>query len=125
MATVDIKIEGSLLIAAVVGSLTRHDVISVIKEYYPNGIVKDVIWDLTNGSMQSLRQHDLHEIAIAAKATSGTRQGCKTAYVGLAAVEFGLQRMYTAIAEIAGVPVKYHVFKTIEEARNWIAQPMI
>jgi hypothetical protein len=29
--------------------------------------------------------------------------------------------MYTVVAEITGVVVDYNVFKSLEEAKNWIA----
>jgi hypothetical protein len=53
-------------------------------------------------------------------AESGFRQGGKTAYVGDSDLKCGLLSMYAAIAEITGVPVKYNVFKTVDEARSWI-----
>ena len=122
MATLDIKNAGDLLIVSVSGKLIANEVIDVINEHYPNGIVKDVIWDLTSGSLLLISQDGFRNIAKAAKKSleNGARQGGKTAYVGLADVEFGLLRMYSAIAEMTGIPIKYFVFKTIEEARIWI-----
>jgi hypothetical protein len=122
MAKIDIKIVDNLLIVSVSGELTAEEVIAVVDEYYPKGIVKDVIWDLTNGSLQSISREGFKAIAIAAKRSveGGFREGGKTAYVGGAEVEYGLLRMYKTIAEMTGVPVKYDVFKTVEEVKNWI-----
>jgi hypothetical protein len=122
MATIDITTSESLLILSVTGKLSADEVIAIVREYYPNGIVKNVIWDLTSGSLLSISNEGFRAIAKAAKESveGGFRQGGKTAYVGLADVEFGLLRMYSAIAEMANVPVQYHVFKTMEGARNWI-----
>jgi hypothetical protein len=124
MAILDIKTVGNLLIVSVSGKLDADEVITVINEYYPNGIVKNVIWDLTNGSLLLISQHGFRRIAKAAKESveGGARQGGKTAYVGLADVEYGLLRMYSAIAEMTGIPINYFVFKTFEEARVWINQ---
>ena len=122
MATIDIKIEDNLLVVTVTGELTANETMAVIHDHYPTGIIKDVIWDLTNGSLLSISQDGFRAIAHAAKqaVASGSRQGGKTAYVGLATVEYGLLRMYSSIAEVTGVPIKYYVYRTIEEARNWI-----
>jgi len=122
MATIDVKIEGSLLTMSVNGDLAAEEVIAAVKEFYPNGMVKDVIWEFTNGSMQSISRQGFDAIAKATKETlaSGVRHGGKTVFVGNAAVEYGLLRMYTAIAELTGVSILYNVFKTIEEARSWI-----
>ncbi|MEI6208984.1 MAG: hypothetical protein WCP20_19575 [Desulfuromonadales bacterium] len=124
MATIDIKSVGDLLILSVSGELSAEEVIAVVNEYYPNGIVKDVIWDLTNGSLQKMSQEDFKAIARAAKESvaQGFRQGGNTVYVGNSAVEYSLLSMYTAIAELTGVPITYHVFKTIEEVRTWLGQ---
>lgn len=53
---------------------------------------------------------------------SGGRKSGKTAYIGKSEVNFGLLRMYTAIAELTGVNVEYFVFRSHDEARKWIAE---
>jgi uncharacterized protein YrrD len=121
---IDITTEGSLLIASVTGNITANELIAVVLEYYQNNIVKDVIWDLTNGSLKSISQEGFIAIANAAKmvVADGSRRGGKTVFIGSADCEYALSRMYKVIAEVTGVPIKYNVFKTIEEARNWIEQ---
>ena len=49
MAIIDITSEGSLLIATVKGNITADEFITIVLENYQSKIVKDVIWDLTNG----------------------------------------------------------------------------
>lgn len=122
MATIDITTEGSLLIATVTGNITADELLAVVLEYYPNNIVKDVIWDLTNGSLESISQDGFSEIAKTTKMAveGGTRQGGKTVFVGSVEREYALSRIYKVIAEVTGVPIKYNVFKTVEEARNWL-----
>jgi hypothetical protein len=123
MAAINIKTEGSLLIIYVSGILTAEEVLSVIKKYYSNGIVKDVIWDIAIGSLGSITEDGYKAIAHEAYEAlqSGSRKGGKTAYVGSADLEYGLLQMYTAIAKMTGIPTKYNVFRTFGEARNWIA----
>jgi hypothetical protein len=123
MATIDITIEGSLLIAAVTGDLSADEVVGVARDYYSTGI-KDVIWDLTNGSLNSISRQGFESIARVTKEilSSGVRQGGKTVFVGTASAEFGLMRMYATIAELMGIAITYEVFRTIEEAKNWLSQ---
>lgn len=122
IASIDIKIEDNLLIASVTGVLTADEVIAVVKEYYPNGIVKDVIWDLTNGSLNAISRSGFESIAKVTRQIleNGFRKGGKTVFVGTRAAEFGLMRMYSTIAEMTGIVIDYRVFKTIEEAQNYI-----
>jgi hypothetical protein len=123
MVSTNIKVEGNLLIISVTGDLTANEVIAVVEEYYSNGIIKDVIWDLTLGTMQSITGDGFKSIAKATKKVlaNGSRMGGKTVFVGNSIIEYDYFRMYTVVAEITGVDVNYNVFKTLEEAKNWIA----
>jgi hypothetical protein len=123
MATTDVIIEGNLLIISVTGDMTANEVIAVVEEYYSNGIIKDVIWDLTLGTMQSITGEGFKLIAKVTKMAlaNGSRMGGKTVFVGNSIVEYDYFRMYTVVAEITGVTTNYNVFKTLEEAKNWIA----
>lgn len=125
MSPVDAQIEDSLLILTASGDLTSDEIIATVRQHYTSGKVKDVIWDLTNASLQLISRSGFEAIAGVAKEAvdSGGRISGKTAYIGTSDVNFGLLRMYTAIAEITGVEVKYYVFKSHLEARKWIAEP--
>ena len=122
MARIEVASEGSLLVVTVVGSLVKDEVIAVVTDQYPLHGVKDVIWDLTDGSLSQLTKTCFLKIAQTTKEViaGGARQGGKTVFVRAAIAEYGLLRMYTAIAEIAGVDANYSVFKTIEEARMFL-----
>jgi hypothetical protein len=122
MATIDIRIEGCLLIAKVTGDITANELVAVVLEYYPNDVVKDVIWDLTNGSMKAISKDGFSEIAKTTKmvVAGGARRSGKTVFVVDFDREYVLSSIYKVIAEVTGVPVKYNVVMTIEEARNWL-----
>jgi uncharacterized protein YaaQ len=123
MATIDITIEDSLLVATVTGNITANELIAVVLEYYPNEMVRDVIWDLTNGSMKAISKDGFSEIAKTTKmvVAGGARRNGKTVFVGGVDREYVLSSIYKVIAEVTGVPIKYKVFMTLGEARNWIA----
>ena len=125
MASIEIKTEGDLLIVSVNGDLTAEEMITVVKEYYPLETVKNVIWDVSNGSMLSMPRNDFDEIAKVVKESveNGARQGGRTAFVKKEDLELGLVILYTIIAEMSGIPIKYHVFNSIEDARIWIELP--
>jgi hypothetical protein len=94
---------------------------AVIIEYYPNRIVKDVLWDLTHCSLKSIPKTDFQIIAKVSKESvaRGAREGGKTAFVVNSTVDYSLMRMYSTIAEAEDVPVEYKMFGTLEEARIW------
>ncbi len=122
MATIDIQTDGSLLIVSVTGILLAEEVIEIINGYYTNSAIKDVVWDLTNGSMHLMSHEGFREIARTTKkiVDDGFRKGGKTAYIGNSDHKFGLLSMYTVIAEITGVAAKYKVFNSMEEAKTWL-----
>ncbi|MFZ4860234.1 MAG: hypothetical protein ACOYL3_28055 [Desulfuromonadaceae bacterium] len=124
MAAIIVKSEGSLLNVYVSGILTAEEVTSVIKKHYTNEIIKDIIWDISIGSLGSITEDGYKEIARTANdaISGGSRKGGKTAFVGHDNIECGLLKIYTAIAIETGVPTKYHVFRTIGKARDWISK---
>lgn len=111
-----------MLIVTVSGDIVTDNIIAVINEYYSNGIVKDVIWDYTNGSLLSASQKDFNRIIAAIKNSlaSGARVNGKTAYVGDRTVEYGILRMFTVYGETEGITIPCSVFRTTEEARRWL-----
>ena len=124
MASINIKAEGSLLIISVTGDLTVDELKAVFKEYYPIEIVKDIIWEFSNAPTQLNTQKDLEAISRATKEALGSwsRKGGKTVFVGKSSVEYGLLCKYTAMAQLTGIPIEYHVVRNIEEARSCIKQ---
>jgi len=122
LATINSNIEDSLLIISVTGDLTADDILAVVSEHYQTGLVKDVIWDLTHGTAHSISQYNFEAMSRAIKVAlaKGVRQGGKTAIVGNDIVEYGLMRMYSVLVEITEVHIEYNVFKTLEEAKNWV-----
>lgn len=124
MANIDTVIEGNLLIVNVTGELTADEAIAVVKEHYPTNLIKDAIWDLTNGTMKSIPFDGFYKMAITAKMaiSFGARMNGRTVFVGVTDEDHTVNKMYTVIAEVTGVPVTYKVCRTIDEARNWLKQ---
>ena len=124
MAKITTAIEDDLLTITVIGNLSAIELIELVNKYYTSGKIKDVIWDLTDGSLQSVAINEFKSIAHAAKIGTliGARKGGKTVFVGNATGEYSTMRFYTVIAKLSGVPVEYNVFGTIEEAKCWIGK---
>jgi hypothetical protein len=122
MSAIEFTTDDNLLIITVKGDLSAKDMIAVVLEYYPSENIKNVIWDLTNGSLQLISEAGFKAIAQTAKAsiTSGSRKGGKTAFVGNSHSEVLTSSIYKAIAEVSGVPTKYNVFRTLEDAKGWM-----
>jgi hypothetical protein len=124
VAKITTVIEDDLLTLTISGNISAIELIGVVDAYYISGDINDVIWDLTDGSLQSIPIDEFEKIANAAKLATlvGTRKGGKTAFIGNTATEYTMIRFYTVIAELSGVPIEYKVFRTLEDAKCWIGK---
>jgi len=124
MAQIIARREGALLIIEVHGDIVRSEAISTVLEYYTNDTVKDIVWDFRDGSNLKMTDNDFKALALAVKRTvdQGYRKGGRTVFVGNATVEYGLLRMYSVIAETMGINITYNAFKTLDEAKRWLAE---
>jgi hypothetical protein len=122
MAKIEIARENDLLILSVSGHLTVKCFTDAVREYYGAGTARNVVWNLSVGTLQLLTKSDLKVIAEAAAAAcrGGIRCGGKTIFVAHADDEYKLLCTYLAIAESAGVPVEYHVCRFMNDARDWL-----
>lgn len=124
MAQIIAKREGTLLIMEVHGDMVCSDAVSAVSEHYANDTVKDVIWDFMDGSNLQMTDRDFKALASAVKkiVDQGYRKGGRTVLVGNKTVEYGLVRMYAIMAETMGVKISYNAFKTLDEAKRWLAE---
>jgi len=106
------------------GDMVCSEAISAVLEHYTDDTVKDVIWDFIDGSNLKMTDNDFKALALAAKRTvdQGYRKGGRTVFVGNKVVEYGLLGMYGIIAETMGINITYNAFKTLDEAKRWLAE---
>jgi hypothetical protein len=121
METVDVVTGGTWTTLRISGDARRPDIIAAIQTHLPKLTKPNVIWDLTDASMDTLGRADFEAIAIAAKASSQKRENAKTAFVGKSPEAFAMVCMYTGLAVLADVSVEYSAFRTLAEAERWIA----
>ena len=120
----DVKIiveaENDLTVFTVEGELTANEIISYSSEFYDKEPTKLVLWNALKGSFKNISNKDFQRIAKQMKVYTSKRKGGKTAFVGVFDLDYGLRRMYEALAEIEQLPITYRTFRTVEEARQWL-----
>jgi len=104
----------------ILGDLSRDEIIDAVKLHYPSIATRDVIWDISLGSMDTLLSKDFAAIAQETKAVKRNAHGGKTAFVGSTAMVFTLACMYASVAVDEGVPAEYNAFRSLAEAEQWI-----
>jgi len=125
MAVIDVHSEPDLDLTTfvVVGVLSTAEILQTIQVEYAGAPTGKVLWDLAEASLDPrISADDFRHIAAVAKAIRLDVPGARTASVGPADLEFGLLRMYTVLAEEAGIPAQYEVFRSRPAARAWLAE---
>lgn len=120
MDKITFVLKGRRAIITVEGPMDADQTIAFISRNYRAGTFDDTLWDLRRCSMIHLQPEELRRIADAVRAASGRRQEGHTVFIATEDADFGMLRMYTAYAEMEGVPATYHVCRTMEEAVAWL-----
>jgi hypothetical protein len=115
-----IENERQLTIHACSGTILKQELINALKILYGSELTLNQLWDFTETDFSQIKSDDLQEIAEFAEKTSPTRIGARTALVSASSVGFGLARMFESLAENEGLPVEISVFRSSEEAEEWM-----
>ena len=122
MSTIEIKSEDNFIIISVNGKLTATRFIETATGNYASGTAKNVIWNLSHGSLKLLSISDLktsaHAVSMSCK--DGIRTSGKTIFVASADEDYSLLCTYNAIIESKRIPIEYHVCRFMADARDWL-----
>ena len=115
--------EKDLTVISFAGEITGHEIIAEMEEYYSGRTTTMVIWEFSRVKGPGLSTEELQAVAAAGRKYSEVRRGGKSAIVASEDLMYGLSRMYEAFTEMDGHPVKNKVFRSMEEARQWLEIP--
>lgn len=111
----------SLLTCTVTGELTFGQVIDLQDEYFEKYLAKSVILDLRLASFKKLKTKDIETIAQMSDMGKDLRPAnSKTAIVANSPVAYGLGLMYSIHSEFKELTWEADVFKSMDEALDWI-----
>ena len=122
MAKIDVSINAKddLTVFTVTGSLSHEDIIKFSNQYYMEIPPSKVLWDTRNGTVLDISTNEFRNIAKRMKELTVRRIGGKTAFVEDNNEDFGMGRLYESFAMSEELPVSYRVFRTIDDAKNWL-----
>lgn len=105
------------------GDLSFYEIVVAMKCFY-EGIdalpTKKLLWDLRYASIASLSVDQISNIASLSIEYEDMMKGGKIALVASTDIDFGLARIYEA--HTAGLHRNLMVFRTYEEATEWIEE---
>ena len=122
MANIDLTLNGNnqLAIIKVTGEVTTDDIITGIQAHYGKGMATLVLWDFREATIVSITSEGFETIAHTTLSKINDREPGKTALVGDTNLNMGLGVMYRAIANMAGIPHEYKIFRDISDAMQWL-----
>jgi hypothetical protein len=113
----------SLTTFSVDGTLTLKEILDVLKTFKAEPPAKNILWDFSKANVgYSFNVTDLQKTAIVAKSNIGLRPNSKTAFVATSDIGFGLIRMYTTFLELQEIAHEIQVFRSLEEAYQWLEE---
>ncbi|HUI93387.1 MAG TPA: hypothetical protein VLX68_14160 [Chitinivibrionales bacterium] len=102
------------------GVLAFDGIRDAIAAFYEGAPTLHIIWNLTEADLSNLSGDEVRDLAKTAKSHYRSREGGKTALVASSDADYGLARMYEVFTEFAKLPASVKVFRTMEEAQQWI-----
>jgi hypothetical protein len=104
------------------GAITLQDILEILNTFQDEPPAINILWDFTRAEVgDSFTADDFEKTAIIAKSYLGIREGGKTAFVASTDIVFGLIRMYTAYLQSQEIAHQVDVFRTLDNARQWLS----
>lgn len=113
--------EADLTIHEATGQIDTDDILAELEDFYHSRVTRYVIWDLNNGGDPDLTTDDMQRIIRYSRDKDAVRLNGKSAIVTNNDRYYGLSRMFEIYAEMAPeLPLRFRVFRTMDEARRWL-----
>ena len=114
------KPSSDLTIFTVIGPVTPAELAEAINEFYEGVTSKDVLWDLSRGDFSLISNTVIQDLVKIPKAQYLARKGGKSALVAEKDLAYGIARVYKARTAMDPLPFETKVFRTMEEAHQWL-----
>lgn len=109
-----------LTVLRVTGRISFDHIIDELTRFYKEELTNNMIWNFSKAEGTDLSGNDMQNIISHTKEFGHLRDNGKTAFVISSSLGYGLGRMYDSLAQIAEHPIKHGVFRSYEEAVEWI-----
>ena len=116
--------EKQLTVFTATGELSFDEIRNAITSFYEGDYTLKVLWDMRDATARAVSSKHVDQIEnLLEKYRQQRSKGIKTAIVTPTDLDYGISRMLVSIAEIREkrFPVLMNVFRTMDEALNWIS----
>jgi hypothetical protein len=114
--------ESDITIHTVSGPTTSHELLDAIRAFYDGKPTRLSLWDMSEASLAETTTEDIKAVIQGGLPLIRGREGGKTAIVAPEDLAYGLARMYQAFTELEAVPFAHMVFRSKQEALDWLKE---
>lgn len=118
--TIHTEFSTDLTTFKVKGPLLFNEVMAVVKSFYESEPTANVLWDLVDTSAIKITSDQLQQLVDFQPRYEGKRPSGKTAFAANKDLQFGLSRVFQAHSRISEAPYPVGVFRSKQEAINWL-----
>ncbi len=116
-----VKQELDLTQFIVEGEFAFEAQMETLRAFYEGEYTHNVLWDLRTYTGERISSRQLQRMVTYFVDHTDKRAGGKTAMVVQNDLDYGLARMGSAIAEVSQYRCEFAVFRTCEDAMDWLA----
>jgi hypothetical protein len=120
--TTEVDNDKQLTILRVVGEVSFKEIMTALKQFMEKQPTLNELWDFREGKLPTVTSGNLEQIAFYVRDNAHERAGGKSAFVASRDLEYGLSRMMRTLAEMKEVPLEIEVFRSFEEATQWLGE---
>lgn len=102
------------------GKFEAREMLDWLMRYYEGEVTKFILWDFAQADLSALKTEELRGFAAEARVHAQSRKGGKTALVFSRDSDFGLGRLFEALAEMEEVPFTVRSFRSMKKAKEWL-----
>lgn len=112
--------EKDLTINIVTGAFDISEISVAAQKYLSGKPTSNVLWNFQNADGSGLTGQDLQSLQDGIRKAAQIAQRRKIAIAISRSLGYGLARVASTYAELAGLPVEYKIFYSLEEAMEWL-----
>ncbi len=120
--TTEIDNDKQLTTHTVIGDVTFEEFMTTLKQFWENLQTINVLWDFRKSGVSDVSTKEAVAVANYVKHLSGKRIEGKTALVASVDLWYGISRMAQTLGEIKGLSFQMEIFKSYEEAIQWLSE---
>ena len=120
--TIKVDHDKQLTIHTVTGEPSFEEAMVAFKQFYESKITQNVLWDFRKASLYNISSGHIEKILDYVRQHAEKRSGGKTVILVSKDLEYGVSRMIQTLIELKGIPFKTEIFKSFEEAMQWLGK---